>query len=91
MRMTEIALERLLKLENVVSLFELSHGIGAFKLRSYCVNLILREFDRLYVRTEFSSMNPDCMSYLKQFLPTKMKRQVKSFLSIINKCNFIKK
>lgn len=50
MRMTEIALEKVLDCDNVMSLYEISFTLGAHKLKSYCINLILREFDRISMK-----------------------------------------
>lgn len=50
MRMTEIALEKLLDCDNVMTLYEISFTLGAQKLKSYCINLILRDFDRISMK-----------------------------------------
>ncbi|CAG9317843.1 unnamed protein product [Blepharisma stoltei] len=87
MRMTEIVLERSINIENVIELYEVAFALSAVKLKCYCVNLILREFDRVSLKREFATMNEAAFNEVSQFLPRRIKRQtsyaVASDLSMI--------
>ena len=88
--MTEIALERIIKLDNVVHLFQVSYLLGAEKLRSYCMNFMLKEFDMISAKKEFVTMREDAFRFLVQYLPTKMKRQASSFASLKTEFSMVK-
>mmetsp|Transcript_3978 Transcript_3978/g.6024 ORF Transcript_3978/g.6024 Transcript_3978/m.6024 type:complete len:759 (+) Transcript_3978:1-2277(+) len=75
MRMTEIALLKILNLENVVTLFEVSFTLGAYKLKSYCLNLVLKEFEQTSSRREFSQLSEAALQEINEYLPPRMRRQ----------------
>ena len=75
MRMTEIAAEEVINIENVVKLYEISHVLGAIRLKSYTINYILREFDKISINREVMNINDSAFEELNNYLPKRMKRQ----------------
>ena len=72
MRMTEIAAEEVINIENVVKLYEISHVLGAIRLKSYTINYILREFDKISINREVMNINDSAFEELNNYLPKRM-------------------
>lgn len=81
MRMTEIVLERSLNIENVIELYQVAFALSAVKLKCYCINLILREFDRVSLKREFATMNEAAFNEISSFLPRRIKRQLSNVVT----------
>lgn len=75
MRMTELAAESVLNTSNVVELFEVSHYLGAIRLKSYTLNFILREFETVPIKRELLNVSDNASEVLNQYLPRRIKKQ----------------
>ena len=74
MRMTEVALEKIIDENSVTELYEIAISFGASKLRSYCLNFILREFEKINNKREFQTLSHCALDEIHSFLPRRMKR-----------------
>jgi len=75
LRLTETALLQQLSANTAVPLFEVAFVLNAERLKCYCLNLILREFDRVSMKCEFTQLSPQALAELTSVLPTRMRRQ----------------
>ena len=75
MRMTELAAETVLNLNNVVELFEVSHFLGAQRLKSYTINFILREYETVPIKRQLLYISDSALEELNSYLPRRVKRQ----------------
>lgn len=75
MRMTELAAETVINISNVVELFEVSHYLGAVRLKSYALNFILRELESVPIKRELINLSTSALEDLNQYLPRRIKKQ----------------
>ena len=75
MRMTELAAESVIYTDNVVELFEVSHILGAQRLKSYAINFILREYENVSIKRQLLSISDSALEELNIYLPRRFKRQ----------------
>jgi hypothetical protein len=75
MRMTELAAESVINIENVVELFEVSHFLGAQRLKSYTINFILKEYETVPIKRELVYVSDSALEELNLYLPRRVKRQ----------------
>ena len=75
LRLTESALLQQLSAETAVPLFEVAFMLSAERLKCYCLNFILREFDRVSMKSEFAQLSPQALAEITEVLPTRMRRQ----------------
>ena len=75
MRLAEIAAEDLINLTSAVKLFEAAHTLGAFRLKSYALNYILRELDKIDIKRELLCLNDSAFDEINNYLPKRIKRQ----------------
>jgi hypothetical protein len=75
MRMAEIALQRAVTLENVLVLYEVAHLVNAIKLMSFSLNFILKEFDSVSCRRDFSEISEEAREELIRYMPRRLRRQ----------------
>lgn len=74
MRMTEIALEKIIELENVFDLYQVSLALAAKNLKSYTINFILKNYDRLVSHPSYNNISNEAIEEINTFLPKRMKR-----------------
>jgi hypothetical protein len=75
LRLTETALLQQLSSDTAVPLFEVAFVLNAERLKCYCLNLMLREFDRVSMKIEFAQLSSQALAELTAVLPTRMRRQ----------------
>ena len=85
-RMTEIALQKQVTISNVCRMLDFSFECSAGKLKSWCLNYILKNFERMDKR-DVSALSPDAKILLKTHLPRSLQKQADL---MVPKTNFVK-
>lgn len=75
MRIAEIAVKELITMENAVKIYEIAHSLGAIRLKSYTINFILKELDKISIKREIMEINDEAFEELNRYLPRRIKRQ----------------
>ena len=75
MRITEITLWKLIDKSNAFRMFEIACLFSTSQLKSYCVNFILRQFDRTSIQKELSWLSEDACQELTRYLPRRVTRR----------------
>jgi N-acetylneuraminic acid mutarotase len=75
MRMTEMAAQDTINVDNVIKLYEVAYSLGAVRLKSYAVNFILREFDKVALKKDLANLSEGAFEELNLYLPRRLKRQ----------------
>jgi BTB/POZ domain/Kelch motif/Galactose oxidase, central domain len=75
LRIVEIATEQTINTENAVKIFEAAHTLGTIRLKSYAINYILQELDKISIKHDLMSLNDNAFEELNNFLPRRLKRQ----------------
>ena len=74
MRITEITLWKLIDSSNAFRMFEIACLFSTSQLKSYCVNYILRQFDKASIQKEMMGLSEDACQELAKYLPRRATR-----------------
>jgi hypothetical protein len=74
-RITEITIWKLIDCSNAFQMLDISCLFNTSQLKSYCVNFILRQFDRSSIRKESQSISEEAQEELSKYVPCHSKRK----------------
>lgn len=74
MRITEITLWKLINSANAFRMFEIACLFSTSQLKSYCLNYILRHFDKVSIQKELSFLSDDACDEISKYLPRRLTR-----------------
>ena len=81
MRITEITLWKLIDSSNAFRMLEIECLFSTSQLKSYCVNYILRQFDKVSIQREIALISSDACEELSKYLPKRIIRHGGSSLN----------
>ena len=74
-RITEITIWKLIDCSNAFEMLDISCLFNTHQLKSYCVNYILRQFDRSTIRKDSLLLSPEGQEELLKYIPGHSKRK----------------